>query len=384
MVRGRTEAAASAVERHAGCLAPLAGAAVGVVWDGDLVHARAWGTADADSAAERPVTPETNFRLASVTKQFTATAVLRLVEDGALGLDDSLEACFADLPGWCRGVTIRQLLTHTSGLPDYEELIPATAPGVVPLQLQNRQVLHLVMDAGGRLFGPGERYHYSNTGYALLSEIVEIRSGLSFGRFMRERLFEPLGMHGSRVQERGVTAIPKRAFGHTRRADGALERTDQSLTSAVIGDGAIYSSIADLARWDAGLRAGVVEPVAGLPSPALLREAMSPQVHDPGRDVGYGYGWRISPPDPALPGWTNTWHTGETIGFRTIISRWEAGGRVEAGDVSRREPAGLQPEAASLRPALTILILVNQENDVPPLKEVGDRIAADLLAGSVR
>lgn len=386
------ERAGAAAERHAAAFDTVTGAAVGVVWEGELVFTRTWGVAEVETG--RPVTPETNFRLASVTKQFTAMAVLLLVEDGLLGLDEPLEAFFVDLPGWCGQITARQLLTHTSGLPDYEDLIPSSAAGSTSLQLQNRQVLHLIMDARGPLSAPGARYHYSNTGYALLSEIVEIRAGVSFARFMRSRIFEPLRMHNSRVQERGITDIPERAYGHTKQTDGTFLRTDQNETSAVLGDGAVYSSIADLARWDAALRAGLAARVAGLPSPAMLREAMTPHVHDPVRNVGYGFGWRISPAPPppppapatpaALPGWTNIWHTGETIGFRTIIDRWGPDWRPEAGDFSRRGAAGLRPEVSILRPALTVIILVNQENDVPSLKEVSERIAADLLAPSVR
>ncbi len=146
---------------------------------------------------------------------------------------------------------IRHLLTHTSGLIDYEDVIPESFAG----QVRDADVLRLLETQDRTYFRPGNGYRYSNSGYALLALIVQRASGMSFANFLQERIFEPLAMFNTVAHEEGVSRVINRAFGYTEAA-GRWNRTDQDQTSAVLGDGGIYSSIEDLAKWDAALYDG--------------------------------------------------------------------------------------------------------------------------------
>ncbi|MGH8205033.1 MAG: serine hydrolase domain-containing protein [Steroidobacteraceae bacterium] len=277
------------------------GAALLVVQNGEPVVRRGYGLADLELGA--PVTPATNFRLASVSKQFTAAAVLLLAEDDRLGLDDPVRKWLPELLAAADGVTIRQLLTHTSGLVDYEEIIPALMTG----QLHDADVLALLQSQDRTYFPPGTAYRYSNSGYALLALVVERASGRSFAEFLRERIFQPLGMMGTVALEEGISTVGHRAFGYSD-VKGSWERTDQSQTSAVLGDGGVYSSIDDLAKWDAALYDDRLLAVAS----RRLAFAPSTPTGDPA--VEYGFGWRITG--------ETIWHSGETMGFRNVIVRF--------------------------------------------------------------
>lgn len=280
------------------------GASVLVRKDGQVLAARGMGLARISSGERADAL--TNYRLASVTKQFTAMAILILSEQGALGLDDPIGRWLPKLPAWGDRITIRHLLTHTSGIADYEDLIPGNATR----QVLDRDVLHLVREAETTSFEPGSSYAYSNTGYALLALIVENASGETFPAFLTRRMFAPLGMSGTVAFVSGTNTVARRAFGHSRSDQGWTE-TDQSSTSAVLGDGGIYSSVFDLAKWDAHLE----EPF--LVSREKVAEAFRPWTRTNEEGVGYGYGWRIG----QLDGRRMLFHTGETIGFRNALLR---------------------------------------------------------------
>lgn len=279
------------------------GAAVTIVHHDQIVHAAAFGTRDVRSG--EPITLTTNFRLASLTKQFTAMAVLILMERGALGYDDPLTVFSPEFPDYGRVITVHHLLTHTSGLKDYEGLIPAET--TVPLK--DRDVLTLLTKEVEGDFPPGSRYHYSNSGYALLALIVEQVSGLTFADFLRTTIFSPLDMTATVAFEKGISTVPERAFGHTKIEEG-FSLTDQSITSSVLGDGGIYSSVTDLMKWDRALYSDQL----------VTRETMETafRSHVDGEDRGgYGYGWFVRPKQ----GRKLLWHHGSTIGFRTAILR---------------------------------------------------------------
>lgn len=277
------------------------GASVLVVRDGRPVIRRSYGQANLEDRIAS--TPETNYRLASIAKQFTAAAILLLVEDGTLSLDDRVKKWLPSLPSAADPVTIRQLLTHTSGIVDYEDVM---ASGTTA-QLHDSDVLHLLESQDSTYFFPGKSYRYSNSGYALLALIVERVSGKSFAAFLRERIFIPVGMSHTIAHEEGVSTVPNRAYGYTLK-DGKWTRKDQSLTSAVLGDGGIYSSIDDLARWDAALYD------KRLLSDESRRLAFTPHTDTDRADVKYGFGWRITG--------ESLWHSGETSGFRNVIVRY--------------------------------------------------------------
>jgi CubicO group peptidase (beta-lactamase class C family) len=277
------------------------GASVLVLHEGMPVIRRAFGMADLEQ--ETVTTTATNYRLASVTKQFTAAAVLMLMEEGALSLDAPLREWLPSLPERAAGATLRQLLTHTSGIIDYEDLVP---PGRTA-QLQDLDVLRLLESEPRTYFAPGSAYRYSNGGYALLALVVERVSGKSFATFLRGRIFGPLGMSGTVAHREGVSMMAHRAYGYSW-VDGGWRRTDQSLTSAVLGDGGVYSSIEDLAKWDAALYDG------RLLRPETLQLAFAPATATDDPATRYGFGWRITG--------ESLWHSGESIGFRNVIVRW--------------------------------------------------------------
>ena len=302
------------------------GGAVLVIKDGRAVFARGYGVTDLRTSSK--IDARTNFRLASVSKQFTAMAVMLLVHDGKLRYDDRLTDVFRDFPGYGRAIRIRHLLNHTSGLQDYEDLMPpenGASPEKIP-QIKDAGVLALLKQQTATKFVPGTKWEYSNSGYAVLAMIVEKVSGKAFGEFLRERIFVPLKMRNTIAYERGKNEVPHRAYGHSRKEEGWQE-TDQSSTSAVLGDGGIYSSLDDLTKWDEALRDHK------LLSEVEMRPALTPVKLEPagrrrygpagsalfrGKPAEYGFGWFLDP----YKGHARMWHFGETVGFRTAIQRF--------------------------------------------------------------
>jgi CubicO group peptidase (beta-lactamase class C family) len=279
------------------------GASLLVLRDGEAVVNRGYGRSDLALGIEAG--PATNYRLASVSKQFTAASILLLAQDGRLSIDDRARKWLPSLPPAADAITLRHLLTHTSGLPDYEDLMAEPYAG----QILDAGVLALLEREDRLLFPPGSAYRYSNSGYALLALVVERASGLDYPGFLRKRIFLPLGMHDTLAFVAAGPAVSNRAWGYSE-ADGAWRRSDQSSTSAVLGDGGIYSNTHDLARWDAALYDD------RLLSDASRALAFGPQVEVTGEgyQAQYGFGWRISG--------DTLWHSGETIGFRNVIVRW--------------------------------------------------------------
>jgi CubicO group peptidase (beta-lactamase class C family) len=300
------------------------GASVLVVRDGKTVVRRTYGLSNMEDNV--PATPASNYRLASVTKQFTAAAILLLAQDGKLTVDDRAKRWLPSLPAAAERITIRHLLTHTSGLIDYEDVMEGAT-----LPLRDADVLRLLEIHDRLNFQPGSAYRYSNSGYALLALIVERASEQTFATFLRNRLFVPLGMNNTVALEEGISTVPNRAYGYTLASDG-WKRTDQSLTSAVLGDGGIYSSIDDLARWDAALNG------TRLLTAESLREAFTPATDTDVAGAKYGFGWFLK--DGRM------YHTGETIGFRNAIVR-DPHSRVTVLILTNRNEPG--PLAAALK-----------------------------------
>jgi CubicO group peptidase (beta-lactamase class C family) len=270
------------------------GASVVVVDHGKVVFRKSYGLANLEERV--PAAPDTNYRLASVTKQFTAAATLL-----SAPLDDPIRNYLPGLPAYASSITIRHLLTHTSGLLDYEDLIP---PGTTK-QLEDADVLRLLERQTTTYFPPGSQYRYSNTGYAFLALIVERISGRSFADFLRQNIFVPAGMKATVAFEEGISTVPRRAYGYSLGEKG-WRRTDQSLTSAVLGDGGIYSSVDDLVHWLRFLDGGRFD------------QAFVPVVQTGDPAIRYGFGWRIS----EHRGHRTLGHTGETRGFRNAMVRF--------------------------------------------------------------
>lgn len=299
------------------------GASVGVYQRGEIVFQKGYGQRHLEANAA--ATSHTNYRLASLTKQFTAMAVMILKQDGQLDFEDKLIDRISGFPAYGSLIRIRHLLHHQSGLRDYEDHIPSSQTE----QLSDRDVVGILKQQNSTYFNPGSQYRYSNSGYAVLAEIVARVSGQTFESFLRERIFIPLGMYATVAHKKGVNSVLFRAFGYTPRA-GSFNFTDQSLTSAVLGDGGVYSSVSELFLWDQSLYSET------LVSQTLLNMAFTPGLLNNGTPTSYGFGWVVESQD----GYKRLSHTGSTIGQRSAIVRF--------------------PERE-----LTVVVLINREGAMP-------------------
>ena len=264
----------------------------------------------ADLSESTPLTRHSSFSIASLTKQFTGMAMLMLERGGRLRLDDTMARYLPEL-GMYQGVTIRQMLHHTSGLPDYMALAEKqwdgtrciTAPDVVAMLGQFRPPPH---------FRPGDEFQYNNTGYALLEVILSRVTALSYPDFMKQEIFDKLGMGDSAAFNLASRecSLDSRVFGFKRALAGFGRKVlcDLNYLDGVYGDGGVYSSTSDLARWDAALRYGTLLPVA------VYDQAYVPGTLNNGSNIGYGFGWEI-----LSPGIVEHW--GNWEGFTAHIRR---------------------------------------------------------------
>jgi CubicO group peptidase (beta-lactamase class C family) len=334
------------------------GLAVVVRKNGSTVFERGYGVRDLRSNAK--IDARTNFRLASFTKQFTAMAIMLLVYDGKLRYDETLAEIFPDFPAYGKIITIRNLLNHTSGLPDYEDLMDAAEKVKGPIwspehQIQDDEVLALLKQEKSGKFAPGTGWSYSNSGYVVLGVIVAKVSGKTYGEFLRARIFAPLKMNHTSVFQKGKNEVVNRSFGHSKEGD-ALKETDQSATSGTLGDGGVYSNLEDLAKWDDALRnhtllserdfQPALTPVKLVDGsePHWPKEPSDDNLH-PGKPVSYGFGWFLDP----YQGRQRMWHTGSTMGFRTVIERFTEGDGLSIIILCNR--TDLDPEKLALQVA---------------------------------
>jgi CubicO group peptidase (beta-lactamase class C family) len=307
------------------------GFAVLVRQNGKTTFERGYGLRDLHTKVK--IDARTNFRLASFTKQFTAIAIMLLVHDGKLRYEKSLTQIFSDFPAYGETTTIQNLLTHTSGLPDYEDLMDAVEKVKGPTwtpdhQVQDDEVLALLEKEKSGKFPAGTSWSYSNSGYVLLGLVIAKVSGKSYGEYLHERIFAPLKMNHTIVFQKGRNEVANRAFGHSKE-NGAFKETDQSSTSATLGDGGIYSNLEDLAKWDDALSNHTLlseKEMQPALTPVKLADGSEPhwpsETNDdnlhPGKPVSYGFGWFLDP----YQGHQRMWHTGGTMGFYTVIERF--------------------------------------------------------------
>jgi CubicO group peptidase (beta-lactamase class C family) len=330
--------------------------------NGHVLFEKVYGVRDLRAKAR--IDTGTNFRLASFTKQFTAMAIMLLVQEGKLRYDQTLTEIFPEFPAYGKNITIRNLLNHTSGLPDYEDLMDAAEKARGPLwspehQIQDDEVLTLLEKETKGKFVPGTSWSYSNSGYVVLGLVIAKVSGHLYGDFLQERIFAPLRMDHTIVYLKGKNEVANRAFGHSK--DGALlKETDQSPTSATLGDGGIYSNLEDLAKWDDALRNHMlltVDEMAPALVPAKLADGSQtlwPQAQasddnlSPGNPVSYGFGWFLD----SYYRHSRMWHTGSTMGFRTVIDRFTDDNLTIIILANRTD---LDPETRALQMADTLL-----------------------------
>ena len=267
---------------------------------GEIVSSGAIGINDLEKGT--PISEDMVFDLASVTKQFTAAAVMLLKRRGLLSLDDEITKFFPGLP--FPGVTVRNLLTHTGGLPDYEDWITetATAEGTIP---GNDIMIRFLCESGeGPEFAPGEKWEYSNTGYCVLAQIIEKVSGVPFEEFLEQNIFIPAGMTSTKIYHRRKDGIevPNLALGMVYEDGRYLLPDDSESNNYVVpldgvnGDGLVHSNIFDLLRWDRVLRDGTIltlEEQAEMYTPTLLPNGEPALDDDAIGPACYGYGWDI-------------------------------------------------------------------------------------------
>jgi len=281
------------------------GAAIGVINDGRVVFKKGYGVADLGSKA--PVSPSTNFNICSMTKQFTAYAILQLQRGGKLSLDDKLSRFFPDLaPRVANDLTVRRLLTHSSGIVDHYEHVDKSKF----TEFWDRDVLAAIRDVDSLYFPAGTKYRYSNTAFCLLSLIIEKVSGESYPAYVRDHIFRPLAMKRSDVIHPNFT-IAERALGYEADKDTfRIADAKESLFFSTMGDGGVYTSIDDYLRWITAIQQN------GLPEPELIGKAQSPQFPiDTARGLSYGFGWFVA----GTGGSRLVYHTGSNGGFRTIV-----------------------------------------------------------------
>jgi CubicO group peptidase (beta-lactamase class C family) len=278
------------------------GASVVVMKNDTIIFKKAYGSADLKE--QRTVTATTNFRLASVTKEFTAMCILMLQEKGNLSLDDKIFKFFPDFPLYGKDITVRNLLNHTSGLIDYESFVPDSQS----YQVLDNDCLELLKKADSLYFQPGTKYQYSNSGYAMLALIVERASGKRYADFVKENVFTKTGMQTSVAFENGISTVPNRAYGYSLM-NGVWVQTDQSNTSAVLGDGGIYSNGEEMALWISALWNHK------LISPQTQELAWSNAALNDGTPIDYGMGWHIE----TYKGIRHPHHGGSSRGFRNHI-----------------------------------------------------------------
>lgn len=341
------------------------GLAVLVRQNAKTVFERGYGVTDLRTKTK--IDAHTNFRLASFTKQFTAMAVMLLVHDGKLRYDETLAEIFPDFPAYGKSITVRNLLNHVSGLPDYEDLMEAAEKVNGPKwsperQIQDGEVLDLLKKAEAGKFAPGTNWAYSNSGYVLLGLIVAKTSGKAYGEFLHERIFAPLKMNHTIVYQKGKNEVANRAYGYSKE-NGELKETDQSSTSATLGDGGMYSSLEDLAKWDDALRDHTLlseKEMQPALTPVKLKDGSEPHwptepngdnLH-PGKPVSYGFGWFLDP----YEGQERMWHTGSTMGFRTVIERFR---KENLTIIILSNRTDLDPEKLSLQVADILLSTKN-------------------------
>lgn len=290
----------------------IPGDSLAVVRDGKVVKATGYGLANVELNV--PVTPQSIFQSGSVGKQFTATAVMMLVEEGKVGLDDSITKYFPEAPQAWKAVTIRHVLTHTSGIPDIfgETEADSYSKGILDFRRDYteaefvRSFVTLPLD-----FQPGEKWNYSNTGYMLLGVMIRRVSGQFWGDFMQQRIFQPLGMTSTTVISEGEI-VPNRSSGY-RIIDGQLKNQEWVAPSLnTTADGGLYTNVLDLAKWDAALY------TEKLLKRSSLEQMWTPVKLNSGKSYPYGFGWNISNAN----GHRVLWHTGGNQGFFVIISRY--------------------------------------------------------------
>lgn len=279
-------------------------ASVIVIKDNQINFTKSYGFADIEN--NKLATAKTNYRIASVTKQFTAMAIMILVNQDKLSYETTLTEIFPEFPEYGKDITIKQLLTHRSGLVKYNRFIKKNQTE----QMLDKDVLDGLLKTDSTYFQPNTKYAYSNTGYAVLTQVIEKITGMSFADFMEKEIFLPLGMGNSAILVKNKE-IKNRAYGYIVK-DTSITAKDQSLTSAIQGDGGVYTSVLDYYKWDKALYSDKLIPQTKLDEAFYNYNEKGKSTED-----GYGYGWGIN----YFNGTKILQHGGSSTGFGSHVIR---------------------------------------------------------------
>lgn len=282
------------------------GCAVGIEREGKVLFTRGYGMADLETGT--PITPETVFESGSVAKQFTATAVVLLALDGKLNLDDPVRKYLPEMPQYDRPLTIRHLLTHTSGIRDWSSLVAAAGWPRGTRAHTQADLLDIVFRQKALNYAVGDYYSYTNSGYAIAQTLVERVSGTAFQQFTQERIFRPLGMTHTQWRDDFTRLVPGRAQAYTREDDGwHLAMPFES----VVGPGGLLTTVGDWLTWNEAL---THRALGAAWADSLTRRMRLTS----GREIGYALGLFVS----EYRGVHEISHSGSTAGYSTYLLRY--------------------------------------------------------------
>ncbi|HQU93078.1 MAG TPA: serine hydrolase domain-containing protein [Pyrinomonadaceae bacterium] len=287
---------------------PAPGCAVGVSLNGESVFEKAFGLAEMEHNISN--TEKTIFESGSVAKQFTAAAIVLLQQDGKLKLDDPVRKFIPELPDYGKPLTIRHILTHTSGLRDWGSVMALTGAGRGDRVVTQRLALDVIYRQKALDFEPGAEYSYSNSGYQLAAEIVERASGQRFSDFMSDRIFKPLGMTNSSWRDDYRTIVPGRAQAYSRDGNNKPWMLNMPIMN-VVGNGGMLTTVGDWLKWNAALDSNTFgEPfVAAMETQGILND---------GRKISYALGLDVGD----HKGIKEVSHSGGTAGYQTYLARF--------------------------------------------------------------
>ncbi|HKI70146.1 MAG TPA: serine hydrolase domain-containing protein [Verrucomicrobiae bacterium] len=316
----------------------IPGVALAIIQNGRRVKTGAYGYSNLELKTR--VTPDTVFEIGSITKQFTAACIMILAQEGKLSVDAPISRYLTNTPPSWSKITVRNLLTHTSGIKNYT--------GLDGFELTRHLTQAQFIEKIGALpldFQPGDKYAYCNTGFNLLGYIIENVSGENYWDFLRKRILQPLGMSATTSRNPRII-IPNRAEGYEQTKSGTLVNRDYDLTD-LFSAGSIVSTVGDLARWDAALNTDRIL------SESSKQEMWTPTKLNDGSIHQYGFAWMLSP----LEGHRRISHTGETSGFNASFARFPAD-------------------------RLTVIVLCNAGND-NPAEKLANKIAPLYFLNSI-
>jgi CubicO group peptidase (beta-lactamase class C family) len=284
----------------------IPGVSLAVVKNGKIMLAKGYGFSNLEHQV--PVKPETIFQSGSVGKQFTATAVMMLVEEGKISLDETISKYLGDVPESWKNITVRHLLTHTSGMTDY--------PGDFDFRRDyTEDELLIRAKAVPTSFQPGEKWQYSNLGFVTLGIIIHKVSGKFYGDFLQERIFKPLQMTTARIISE-ADLIPNRAAGYTLVKNELKNQEWVSPSLNTTADGALYVNVYDMAKWDEALYGEKILKKAS------LDQMWTPGKLNDGKTFPYGFGWALA----EVNGHRIIQHGGAWQGFKSYVARYPDAG----------------------------------------------------------